>query len=130
MNWLILSAMRALYPAAGGFPGVEECGIEQFLARYRRESSVLVWTGVVLGAIVFTISPLITIGIPLPSFLLSPAALDRHANAVSGHRLYLVRQTVFLVKMVAGLCWGADPVVRKQLALRAYPADPGTWRTD
>jgi hypothetical protein len=49
---------------------------------------------------------------------------------VTGHRIYLVRQTVFLLKMVAGLCWGAHPDVRARLALRAYPADPGTWRTD
>jgi len=128
VNWLILSAMRALYPRSGALPGIDETGIEEFLRRYRRESNRLVWAGLVLGTIVFTLSPLITIGVPLPSFLLPRRALDRHACAVAGHRFYLVRQTVFLVKLVAGLCWGAHPDVRKHLALAPYPPDPGTWR--
>src|SRR5262245_48601711 len=121
--------MRALYPRSGDVPGIADTGIVEFLSRYRRECSTLVWTGLVLGTFVFTLTPLITIGVPLPSFLLPRRALDRHACAAASHRLYLVRQTVFLVKLVAGLCWGADPEVRKRLALPAYPADPGTWRT-
>src|SRR5262245_34544426 len=129
MNRMNLTANRALYPRSEHVPGVADTGIEEFLRRYRRESGLLVWIGLVLGTIVFTLSPLITIGVPLPSFLLPRRALDRHACAVAGHRFYLVRQTVFLVKLVAGLCWGADPEVRKRLALPAYPADPGTWRT-
>ncbi len=128
MRFLILSAMRAMYPRSGDLPGIDDTDIEGFLRQYRRESTMVVWLGVVLGAIVFTVTPLITIGVPLPSFLLPRRARDRHACAVTGSRFYLVRQTVFLVKMVAGLCWGAHPLVRARLALPAYPADPGTFR--
>jgi hypothetical protein len=128
VNWLILSAMRALYPRSPDLPGIADTGIDEFLRRYRRESTRLLWMGLVLGTIVFTLTPVMTIGVPLPSFLLPRRALDRHALAVASHRLYLVRQTVFLVKMVAGLCWGAHPAVRERLALPPYPPDPGSWR--
>src|SRR5215470_16373702 len=114
MNYLILSAMRALYPASGDLPGVADTGIEDFLRRYRRESSRLIWSGLVFGALVFTATPLFTIGVPLPSFLLPRRALDRHAHAVAGIRVYVMRQAIFLVKMVAALCWGAHPEVRRR----------------
>lgn len=128
MIWLIRSAMCALYPPSADLPGVADTGIDAFLARYKRETSLLLWSGLVLGAVVFTLTPLFTVGIPLPSFLLPRGALERHARRITVSRVYLVRQTVFLVKMVAGLCWGAHPDVRKILNLPPYPADPGTWR--
>ena len=67
-----------------------------------------------------------------PSFCLhSPqpprGLLDRHASRITTTRFYLLRQAVFLVKLAAGLCWGADPAVRARLAMAPYPADPGTW---
>lgn len=126
--WLMRSAMCALYPGSPTLPSLADTGIDAFLRRYRRESSLLVWSGLVLGTLVFTFAPLITIGVPLPSFLLPRRALDRYAMKVAGHPVYLVRQTVMLVKMVAGLCWGSHPDVRKLFGLPAYPVDPGTWR--
>jgi hypothetical protein len=128
VTWLILSAMKALYPRTGDLPGVADTGIEEFLRRYRRETSRLIWTGLVFGTFVFTFFPLLTIGVPLPSFLLPRRTLDRYAHAVATHPLYLVRQAIFLVTMAAGLCWGAHPDVRARLALPAYPPDPGGYR--
>ena len=128
MIWLIRSAMCALMPPSADLPGVADTGIDAFLAQYRRESSLLLWSGLVLGSVVFALTPLLTVAIPLPAFLLPRSALERHARKISTHRFYLLRQTVFLVKMVAGLCWGAHPDVRKILNLPPYPADPGTWR--
>src|SRR5262245_59383939 len=122
--------MRALYPAAAGLPGIDETGIEAFLREYRRDTTRLLWAGVVLGAAIFALTPIFTLGIPLPAFLLPRRALDRHALRVTSSRFYLVRQAVFLVKMVAGLCWGAHADVRRRLALPAYPPHPGTWRQD
>jgi hypothetical protein len=121
--------MRALYPTSNALPGIADTGIDDFLRRYRRESSRVVWAGLVLGAIVFSFAPFVTIGIPLPSFWLSRKSLDRYADLVTRHPVYLVRQLVFLVKVAAGLCWGAHHDVRARFGLAAYPPDPGTWRT-
>ncbi len=130
MTFLIRAAMCAVYPRTEHLPGVADADLDGFLRRYRREASALLWAGLVLGAVVFTITPLFTVGWPLPSLLLPRRVLDRHAERVMGHRVYLLRQSVFLLKMVAGLCWGSHPAVRKIWALPPYPADPGTWRAE
>jgi hypothetical protein len=121
--------MCALMPPVDGLPGLADTGIDAFLRQYKRECTALLWAGLILGSVVFTITPLITIGAPLPAFLLPRRALDRHANKIASHRIYVLRQTVFLVKMVAGLCWGSHASVRELLALPPYPPDPGTWRS-
>lgn len=128
MIWLIRSAMCAFFPRAEGLPGVADVGIDAFLERFREETSRLMWVGLVLGAVVFAITPLFTIGVPLPSFLLPKRALDRHANKIASHPVYVLRQAVFLVKMVGGLCWGSHPDVRRIMELPPYPPDPGTFR--
>lgn len=128
MIWLIRRAMCAFFPRTASLPGVADVGIDAFLEQYRREASRLLWVGLVLGAVVFTLTPLFTIGVPLPAFLLPRRALDRHANKIASHRVYLLRQSVFLVKMIGGLCWGSHPDVRRLMALPPYPPDPGTFR--
>jgi len=121
--------MRALYPRTEHLPGIEDTDLSGFLVRYQRESTFLMWLGLMAGTFVFIASPLLTIYIPLPSFLLSERQLDRHASRVAGSSIYLLRQAIFLIKLAAGLCWGADPSVRKRFAMEPYAADPGTWRT-
>ena len=63
-----------------------------------------------------------------PALSLRSKTLDRHANLAAAHSLYLMRQAMLLLKTVGGLCWGADPKVRRALGLRDYPSDPGTWK--
>ncbi len=128
MTPLVRSAIVLLYPRTDLLPGAEDCDLDRFLARFRRESTTLVWLGVVLGAVVFHLSPVFTVHVPLPAFLLSPDLADRHAERISNSHVYLVRQTIFLVKFAAGLAWGAHPSVRARFALAPMPADPGTWR--
>lgn len=128
MNWLIRSAMVTLYPRTEAFPGLEDTGIDAFLVRFRRESTFLIYVGVLLGTFLFHWSTLLTVYIPLPAFMLPAGLREKHASRVLGSRIYLLRQAVFLVKLVAGMCWGADPVVREKLGLPPQPADPGTWR--
>lgn len=120
--------MVTFYPRTEALPGIEDTGIDAFLVRFRRESTLLIWLGVVLGTFVFHWSTLLTVFIPLPAFLLPASLREKHASRISTSRIYLLRQAVFLVKLVAGLCWGADPVVRDRLGLVQQPADPGTWR--
>ena len=95
----------------------------------RADAEPLYWLGLVLGAFVFAITPVITVGIPLPAFWLSADALERHTDRILSHRIYALRQAAYLVRLSAGMCWGADPKVRQQLELPIYGTDPDTFRT-
>jgi fumarate reductase subunit D len=95
----------------------------------KKDSEPLYWLGLVLGAIVFAITPLITIGVPLPAFFLPKGLLNRHAERILSHPVYLLRQSALLVRLSAGMCWGADAAVRGRFNLPPYGPDPGTFRT-
>lgn len=127
---LVRSAIVLLYPRTEDLPGAEDCDLDAFLARYREETTPLVWLGVVLGAVVFHLTPILTVKVPLPATWLSPKRADAHANAITTTDSYVLRQAIFLVKLVAGLAWGSDPKVRAKFALAPLPADPDTWRTE
>ena len=129
MIWLVHRAMAALYPRTDTFPGVEDCGLAPFLVKFKRDSTLMLWSGIVLGAVVFHLTPILTVYVPLPAFLLPKGLLDKHADRILSTRLYLVRQIVFLVKLIAGLCWGTHPEIRKRFALPVLADDPGTWKT-
>jgi len=129
VSFLVRSAIVLLYPRTPELPGAEDCDLDAFLAQYRRETTTLIWTGVVLGALVFHLTPILTVKIPWPAFGLSPKRADEHAHKIASTDLYLVRQLIFLVKLVAGLAWGQHPEVRRRLALPPLPSDPGTWKT-
>ena len=121
--------MCALLPAVDGLPGVGDCDLDAFLTRMLGEATWMFWLGMVAGAFVFTTTPWLTVYVPLPSFLLPAGLLDRHAARIVTTRLYFLRQSVFLLKMGACLCWGADPRVRARFLLPALQPDPGTWRS-
>ncbi len=129
VRWLVKKALLAFFPESDALPGIASMDVDGFVDRYRREASGLMWLGIVAGAVVFTVSPLFTVYRPVPSFWLSADTLDRHADRLAGHRLYLVRQLVFLLKMAGGLCWGQHATTREKLSLEPYPADPPRWRT-
>lgn len=129
MNWLVRSAICMLYPRTEALPGAEDCDLDAFLVRFRRESPTMMWLGVVLGAVIFHLTPLFTVFVPLPAFLLPSGLRDVHAHRITTGGLYLTRQAVFLLKLAAGLCWGGHPEVRKRFAMAPQASDPGTWRT-
>jgi hypothetical protein len=121
--------MCDLYPGDDELPGVESCDVDSFLDRFAREANPAMYAGVVAGSVIYTLSPVLTLGKLRPSFLLSKEDRDAHANHMSTTDRYLLRQTTFIVKLVAGLCWGQHPTVRKKMNLEPYPEDPGTFRT-
>ena len=120
--------MKALYPRTEALPGIEDTECGAFLARFRREASTRMWVGLLAGTFVFVASPVLTVFVPLPSFLLPRRWLDRHAARVTSSPIYLLRQAVFLLKLTAGLCWGTHPAVRERFAMAPYDEDPGTFR--
>jgi hypothetical protein len=129
MLWLIRAALVVLYPRTEVLPGLEDTALDAYLRRFRREAPALIWLGAFFGALVFHLTPLFTVFVPLPAFLLPRALADRHAHRITQSSLYLVRQSVFLVKLVGGLAWGSDPEVRRRLGLAALPDEPSRWRT-
>lgn len=128
MNGLVRAAIVMLYPRVGDWPGAEDCDLDAFLERFRRETTTLMWIGVVLGSLVFQLTPVMTVLVPLPASLLSKELANKHAERVASTNVYIVRQAVFLVKLVAGLAWGGHPSVRERFALPPLAPDPGTWR--
>lgn len=126
---LIRNAMCAFYPRTDELPGLEDTGIDEFLVRFRRETTFLMWLGVVMGTLVYHLTPLLTVFVPLPAFLLPRGLKDKHAYRLATFPIYIVRQAAMLVKLPAGLCWGRHPEVRAKFALPALAADPDTWRT-
>ncbi len=120
--------MIAMMPRTPELPGIADTDLDGFLRRMRKESDRLYWVGLVAGAWLFALTPLLTVFVPLPAFLLPKRLLARHAAKLVGSRLYLLRQGVFLVRLSAGMCWGGDPAVRAKFALAPYAPDPGTFR--
>lgn len=128
MLWLLRSAIVILYPRTT-LPGAADCELDAHLEKFRAETPLLIWLGTVMGALVFHFTPLFTVFVPLPAFLLPAKLADKHAERITSTDVYLVRQAVFLVKLCAGLMWGADPKVRARFAMAPLERDPGTWRS-
>jgi len=121
-------ALAATFPSSTRLPGLDRVDPLPFVQRLRREAPASIRWAFYVSALVFALTPVLTLGIPWPAFWLSAERQDRHAQALSGHRLYLLRQVMVMVKTIGGLCWGADPSVRAAFAMSAYAADPGTFR--
>jgi hypothetical protein len=128
MFWGVKFAVRAMMPRYGATPGVAELGLSSYLREFLSETTWLTWFGLMLASFVFMISPLITVGWPVPAAFLPAAVLDKHAHRLATSRVYLVRQSTFIIKMVAGFCWGSHAKTRAQFHLEPYPGDPATWR--
>jgi hypothetical protein len=127
--WLIKFAMCTMMPRTATLPGIADTDVDGFVRKLKKESATIYWLGLVLGGIVFAITPLITIGVPLPAFWLPRRLLDRHSERLVSHPIYMLRQAAALVRLSAGMCWGADSAVRARFNLPPYGADPGTFRT-
>ena len=130
MKWLIRKTMQDLYPASGELPGIEDTGLDTYLDKFKAEAPALMYTGLVAGSALYQLTPMLTVGKPLPAVLLSPELREQHAQKITSTSNYPLRQSIFLVKMVAGMCWGKDERVRRKMNMDAYEGDPGTWRSE
>ena len=126
---LIAAAMRDFMPRTAALPGIEDTDVAGFLRRMRREADTAYWLGLVIGTIVYNLTPLLTVHVPLPAVLLPARLRDLHARRIVDSKSYMIRQAVFLVRLSAGMCWGGDAAVRARFELAPYGADPGTFRT-
>ena len=125
---LIRFSMRTLFPAHAGMPGVEQCDLRGFLDRFWREAAPMMKLGLVLSTILYNLSPLFTVYIPLPLVLLPRGLRVKHADRAATSGIYLLRSATLLLKMVAGIAWGENAQVRRKFNMDPLPPDPGTWR--
>ncbi|MCO4759975.1 MAG: hypothetical protein KC502_00605 [Myxococcales bacterium] len=127
---LLKWVLAALFPSVDGLIGLDSANLSAPLQRLSKEATLTFRLGLYLSAFAFIFSPIVTLGWPLPALWLGRSALDRHARAMAGHRWYLMRQAMLMLKTVGGAIWGADPAVRGQLGYAPYGHDPGTFRSD
>jgi hypothetical protein len=127
MTWFSRKALSALMPPCGDLVGVADTGLDAFLRQYKREAPMLLRVGLAASTFLFHAAPITTVFVPLPAFWLPEKLLAKHATKMAMHPLYPIRMSTFTLKMVGGLCWGADPKVREALGLAALGPDPGPW---
>ncbi len=129
MQWLVKRAALAFYPRTVALPGAGDCALDEQLLQLRKEGPPILWLSLVFGAVLFMLTPLFTLGVPLPAFLLPPSWLDKHASRLSTTRFYLLRQAMLGLKFAASLAWGRDAEVRRALGIAPYAEDPERFRT-
>lgn len=130
MRWIIRAALADVMPSGGHVPGILDTEWDQFFDQYLQETSWTMWAALCAGALLYVLTPVLTVYWPLPSVMLPQKLRDLHAHRIMNHPIYLLRQAVFLLKLPAGFCWGAHPRVRAQLNLPNYRPDPGSWRSE
>ena len=118
-----------MLPSVDGLTGLDQMDVKGFLKQLNREAPITMRLTLVLGVWAFILTPFLTVKIPLPSFLLSRRLQDEHAHRITDTRIYLLRQLIFAVKAIAGMCWGKHPRVRQELNLKVYEPDTGGFRS-
>ena len=126
---LLVHAMKAFFPTHGDLPGIGDLDVEVFVRdELLQDLHGMMRVGVLASTLAFVLLPFWTVWRPVPSFLLSEATLDRHAQNMAGSEVYLIRSAALLIKMVGGFHWARHASVRSSWALEPYPKDPDTWR--
>lgn len=129
--WQALSCrvLEWAFPSTDRLPPMDRQLLRDRVLLMCREAPFKMRVALYASALIFLLTPVLTIGRPLPATWLGPKLRERHGARLARHRVYILRQTVVMLKVVGGMIWGADPAVRSALQLRPYGEDPGTWRT-
>ena len=128
-RWLVRHALAAVFPSTERLPGLDRLDTEDAL-REVLQGPMLIRLGLIASTLLFVCAPIWTVYWPVPSLLLPRSVLERHANALAGSRIYLLRQSMMMLKTIGGLLWGGHPDVRAALGLPANGPDPGSFRGD
>ena len=128
MRWLTRRVLLEILPPNGALPGLESIDLDEFLVGFKQDAPLLMRIALFLSVIIFVCSTPITVFLPWPSLWLPKGLRARHTARLAQHPIYVVRQTMTMLKMVAGMAWGQDPAIRARLQLKAYEPDPATWR--
>ena len=91
--------------------------VAAFLDRYLRRVPFQAALGLRVVTWAITWLPLFFVGVPLPAHLLSKATRLRYVERWSHARFYFLREGFYLLKAIALMGWGAQPVVRARLGV-------------
>lgn len=130
VNEFVRFALTAYYPRTDDLPGLADLGVDEKIATFRRETTWVFWFGIVMAAVFFQLSPMLTLKRPRLATSLMPEELDRHAHTLTSHPWYLVRQMPMMLKLIGGIFWAQSPEIRSYVNLPPYLPDPGTRRTE
>ncbi len=117
-----------IFPTTAGLPGLDAIDARPLIRQLTAEAPFTIRATLWVSVLLFQVTPLLTLGIPLPARWLSDARVDEHAQRLSVSNVYLLRQIMLMLKTIGGLCWGAAPEVRQKLSMPMYEADSGRWR--
>jgi hypothetical protein len=120
--------LAVVFPSTPQLPGLDTIDSKPFIRQLHSEAPFTIRATLVVAVLLFNLTPLLTLGIPLPAFALSKARADEHAQRLSASPVYLLRQIMLMLKTIGGLVWGAAPDVRQKLTMPAYGEDSGGWR--
>jgi hypothetical protein len=91
--------------------------VAAFLDSYLRRVPFRAALGLRLVVWAITWVPLFFVGVPLPADRLSREARLRYVGRWSSSRIYFLREGFYLLKAIALMGWGAQPVVRARVGL-------------
>ena len=117
-----------IFPSTAGLPGLDTIDSKPLIRSIIGEAPPTIRLTLWVSVLLFQVTPLLTLGIPLPARWLSADAVDRHAQRLAGSNFYLLRQIMLMLKTIGGLAWGAAPEVRQKLNMPLYAEDNGRWR--
>ena len=131
--------LAVVFPSTDALPGLDKIDAVPLLKKLREEAPLSIRATLLVSVLVFCVTPVLTVGWPLPAFWLPRHQLDAHAAKVAAHPNYLIRQTMLMLKTIGGLVWGAAPEIRTRFAMDRehldpaqkgdyYTGDTGGWR--
>jgi hypothetical protein len=91
--------------------------VAAFLDRYLRRVPFEAALGLRVVVWAITWLPLAFVGVPLPAHMLSPERRASYVARWSSSHIYFLREGFYLLKAIALMGWGAEPVVRARLGL-------------
>ena len=129
MRAILRFVMNATMPAYDDMPGNKDTKIDAFLDEFAANAAPIIRLGFYAAAVVYVISPIITLKVPLPAFLLSSEKQVLHMEKYSESRNVIMAQLWMLQKMISALCWGMDDAVRAYFGYQPFEGDPGTFQS-
>lgn len=98
--------------------------VAAFLDRYLRRVPFEAALGLRVVVWAVTWLPLLFVGVPLPAHMLTREKRAAYVARWADSRVYFLREGFYLLKAIALMGWGAQPVVRARLGLGPVAAQP------
>lgn len=128
MKTITIFALNEVMPPHGDMPGITDTSVHDFLKEFKAHAHFIMRLGLLAAVWVYVLSPVFTLGIPLPAFWLSEKKRVEHMKRYSNSKNFVFAQLWMLLKMIAGLCWGKDDKVRAYFGYTPYAPELGEFK--